>query len=170
MTRRAVVDPATAHTLIDASGVLALAGPFALMTSECCHPFAVIDLRSGESHDLPRPSELRGTDQVIVQPGATRIALGFGEPAYQGTGTQVIDVWIVDPATARAEHVPGMPAAVDLKFTSMEWTWDGRLVWLARSDGRRLVGVWRPGEPSIAVRAVRVPGRPGGSDSFVPFG
>jgi hypothetical protein len=170
VTPRAVLDPATARTLIDASGVLALAGPFALTTSACCHPLRLVDVRSGQSRDLPWPSELRGTDQVLVRPGGASIALGFGDPSYQGTGTQVTDVWLVDPATATAQHVPDMPAVVDLKFTSMAWTSDGRLVWLARRYGRRLVGVWQPGEPQIAVSVVRIPSRPSGSDSFVPLG
>jgi hypothetical protein len=170
VTPGAVVDPASDRTLIDASGVLAIAGPYALTTSECCRPLAVITESTGQSRDLAWPSELQGTDQVLVQPGGASIALGFGDPSYQGTGTQVTDVWLVDPATASVQHAPGMPAVVDLKFTSMAWTGDGRLVWLARSYGRRMVGVWRPGEPQILVRSVRFPGRPSGSDSFVPLG
>jgi hypothetical protein len=170
VTPNAVLDPATSRTLVGGSGVLALAGTFALTTSACCHPLTLVDVRTGQRRDLPWPSELRGTDQVLVRPGGASIALGFGDPSYQGTGTQVTDVWLVDPATATAQHVPDMPAVVDLKFTSMAWTSDGRLVWLARSDGRRLVGVWRPGEPQIAVRTVRISVRPSGSDSFVPLG
>lgn len=39
----------------------------------------------------------------------------------------------------RFRHLPDMPAAVSLKFTSMSWTSDGRLVMLARTAGREVV-------------------------------
>ncbi len=61
-----------------------------------------------------------------------------------------------------------MPADVTLKFTSMTWTSDGRLVFLAQTaDLGDVVAVWRPGQPRIAVRRVKLPKRSGGSDSFV---
>lgn len=60
-----------------------------------------------------------------------------------------------------------MPAAVSLKFTSMSWTGDGRLVMLAQTANRDVVAVWRPGQKRLAVRRVRLPERNGGSDSFV---
>jgi hypothetical protein len=45
-----------------------------------------------------------------------------------------------------------MPAEVALKFTSMSWTGDGRLGFLARTaDAGDVVAVWRPGQPRIAV-------------------
>jgi hypothetical protein len=49
----------------------------------------------------------------------------------------------------------------------MAWAPDGRLVFLARSGGRDVVGVWRPGQRRIAVKPVRLPERDGGSDAFV---
>jgi hypothetical protein len=79
----------------------------------------------------------------------------------------VTDVWLLDPATRRFRHLPDMPAIVDLKFTSMAWTSDGRLVMLAQSVGRTVVAVWRPGQKRVAVKPVRLPRRDGGSDSFV---
>jgi hypothetical protein len=60
-----------------------------------------------------------------------------------------------------------MPAVVALKFTSMSWTTAGRLVILARTAGREVVGVWRPGQKRIAVRRLSLPARNSGSDSFV---
>jgi hypothetical protein len=59
-----------------------------------------------------------------------------------------------------------MPAVVDLKFTSMEWTRDGRLVFLVQWNGKSFVAVWRPGEPQLEVKRVRLPKRSGGSDTF----
>jgi hypothetical protein len=60
-----------------------------------------------------------------------------------------------------------MPAAVSLKASFMSWTNDGRLVILAESGGREVIGVWRPGDKRIAVRRVRLMQRNSGSDSFV---
>jgi len=61
-----------------------------------------------------------------------------------------------------------MPAAVQLKFTSMAWASDSRLVMLAQTSGDRdLVAVWKPGQRQIALRLVRLPARNSGSDAFV---
>jgi hypothetical protein len=98
------------------------------------------------------------------------VALAFADPAWGGEGKQVFDVWLLDTETARMTHLPGMPAVVSLKRTSMAWTDDGRLVLLAESDGRDVVAVWRPGHRRLAVKDVRLPQRSGGSDSFAPIG
>jgi hypothetical protein len=66
-------------------------------------------------------------------------------------------------------ELPDMPALVSLKFTSMSWTTDGRLVFLAETGGRKVVGVWKPGRARIATERVRLPAPNSGSDSFVPF-
>ncbi len=86
-------------------------------------------------------------------------------------GIQVTDVWLLDPATRHFRHLPDMPAAVQLKFTSMAWASDSRLVMLAQTSGpsgdRDLVAVWKPGQRQIALRLVRLPARNSGSDAFV---
>jgi hypothetical protein len=108
-----------------------------------------------------------GRDEAAVQPEGTAIALSFSDAAYEGSGTQVTDLWLLDPAAASFSHLPDMPADVDLKFTSMSWTRDGRLVILAQTDRSSVVAVWRAGDARIATRAVRLPRRKSGSDSFV---
>jgi hypothetical protein len=62
-----------------------------------------------------------------------------------------------------------MPAFVALKFTSMAWTGDGRLVLLGERDGKGFVGVWRPGRRRLALKSVHLPER-AGSDAFAPVG
>lgn len=116
---------------------------------------------------LPWPSALRGRDESVLQPGGRLVALGFADPAWGGSGTQVADVWLFDRDSRTAQQLPDMPAIVSLKFTSMSWADDGRLVFLAESERRNVVGVWTPGEERIRVKAVRIPQRTGGSDSFV---
>nr|MDQ3824151.1 hypothetical protein [Actinomycetota bacterium] len=87
-------------------------------------------------------------------------------PSWAGTGKQVLDVWVLDTRTRRLTQIPGMPAVVALKETSMSWTDDGRLVLLARSGARDVVAVWRPGQRRLAIKAVRLRRSHGGSDSF----
>jgi hypothetical protein len=106
-----------------------------------------------------------GMDSPAVQPGGKLIAVAFSDPAI--AGTQATDLWLLNPARQRLRHLPDMPALVSLKFTSMAWTHDQRLVLLARTAGRDVVAVWRPGQRRIAVRTVQIPNRNSGSDSFV---
>jgi hypothetical protein len=156
-------------------GIRAIAGRFAL-TGGSREGLALVDLRTGERWQLRWPSEVGGPtsqggiDQSEVDPSGRRIAISFSDPAWQGGGTQVTDVWLLDPTTRAFQHLPDMPAAVSLKFTSMSWTGDGRLVMLAETAGRDVVAVWRPGQNRLAVRRVRLQERNSGSDSFVVWG
>ena len=100
--------------------------------------------------------------------------MSFSDPAYHLTGTQVTDVWLLDPSAGRWLHLPAMPADVALKFTSMSWTSDGRLVMLAQTPtsgpaSHVVIAVWRPGQKSLAVRSVHIPARDSGSDSFLAW-
>jgi hypothetical protein len=79
-------------------------------------------------------------------------------------------VWVLDLRSGRLVQVPGFPADVGLKLTSMAWTRDGRLVILAESGRRTVVAVWRPGRGRLALRSVRLPVRQGGSDTFAILG
>jgi hypothetical protein len=161
-----VVDPASGRTLLRTGGVWAIVGHFALTTAGASLPLRVTDLRNGQRWRVPWPSRVGGVDQAVVDRRTGLIAMDFADPAYQGSGTQVTDVWLLDPATRRLSQLPGMPAAVSLKFTSMSWTTDGRLVLLAQTAGRDVVAVWRPGWKQLAVRTVRLPVRDGGNDTF----
>jgi hypothetical protein len=64
-----------------------------------------------------------------------------------------------------------MPAFLWLKFTSMTWTDDGRLVLLGE-DGSRggFVAVWRPGWKRLALKRIPLLHRRSGSDSFATVG
>ena len=161
------MDPLTNRTLLRTNAVWAVAGHYALTDAGCCRPLTVTDLRSGGRRTLPWPSQIGSTDQAAVQPNGKLVAVDFADPAYQGSGTQVTDAWLLNPATGRLQHLPDMPAAVALKFTSMSWINDGRLVWLAQTEGHDVVAVWRPGQKRIAVRRIRLPVRDSGSDTFV---
>jgi hypothetical protein len=168
---RSIRDPRTGRILLPGkTGVWAIAGQLALTSAGSHGPLAVRNLQTGERWPLAWPSEIGGTDRAVVEAKTGLIAVDFADPAYQETGTQVTDVWLLDPASRRFQHLPDMPAAVSLKATFMSWTSDGRLVILAKSGGRELVGLWRPGDKRIAVRRVRLPHRNSGSDAFVVAG
>lgn len=168
----AVIDPVNSRRLLRTRGLWAVAGKFAL-SSESVGSLALTDLQSGAERELPWPSEIGrdggqgGRDQAAVQPGAEAIALSFSDPAYEYSSAQITDVWLLDPTDGSFSHLPDMPADVALKFTSMCWTRDGRLVILAETGGADVVAVWRPGDARIATRAVHLPLRANGSDSFI---
>ena len=167
----AVVDPASGHTLLHASSLWVIADERALSSNNSGPPLTLSDLKTGSSRQLPWPSRIGSTDQAVVQPNGGLVALDFADPAYQGTGTQVTDAWLFDPTAGRFQHLPDMPATVDLKFTSMAWATGGRLVMLAGpgsgTPGRGVVAIWKPGQKQIAIRAVRLHARTSGSDAFV---
>jgi hypothetical protein len=174
---RSVIDPASGRVLLGAGRLLAIAGNFAL-TVRLPHPLTLTDLRTGTRRALRWPSWFGGpswgTDQVAVDPSAKLIAVSFSDPAYDSTSTQVTDVWLPDPSTGRWQHLPDMPADVALKWTSMSWTSNGRLVMLARTPTsspatHAVIAVWRPGEKSLAARSVHIPARESGSDSFIAW-
>ena len=71
--------------------------------------------------------------------------------------------------TGRYRQLPGMPAQVRLKFSSMAWTSDDRLVLLLESGGRTVLAVWRPGIAHAPAAPVQLPAHTGGSDTFVPL-
>ena len=176
--RGSVIDPASGRALLRTSSLWAIAGHLALTVGKPPRPLTLTDLRTGARRALRWPSRIggpqAGADQAAVGPSAKLIALSFSNPAYQLTGTQVTDVWLLDPSTGRWQHLPGMPADVALKFTSMSWTSDGRLVLLAHTPtsgppAHDVVAVWRPGQKSLAVRSVRIPVRESGSDAFTAW-
>jgi hypothetical protein len=172
-----VIDPASGRTLLRTSSLWAIAGHLALTLGEPLHPLTLTDLRTGTRRALRWPSQIggpqAGADEAAVNPSAELIALSFSDPAYELTGVQVTDVWLLDPSTGRWQQLPDMPADVALKFTSMSWTSDGRLVMLAQTPtgptAHDVIAVWRPGETSLAIRSVHIPARDSGSDSFAAW-
>jgi hypothetical protein len=166
--RTHVFDPRTGRTVYKAPwGVLAV-GRRHLLLAGPGRQFTLVDPSSRSKRLLPWPSILAGIDEPAVDPQGRYIALAFADPAWEGGGRQALDVWLLDTRTAELTQVPDMPAFVSLKLTSMVWTDDGRLVLLAES-GRDVVATWRPGQPRLLVKELRLRERGGGSDSFAPL-
>jgi hypothetical protein len=169
VNRTRVLDPVTGRTVVETRwGVVAAAGR-KLVLAGPGERFTLLDAPTRSQRRLPWPSLLRSMDQPAVDPRGRLIALAFADPAWNGSGAQVLDVWLLDTETAKLTQLPGMPAFVSIKFTSMAWTDDGRLVILAETRGKGTVAVWRPGQRRLAVRPVRLTRRTGGSDAFAPL-
>jgi hypothetical protein len=167
--RTRVVDPLTGRTILTTPyGVLAVSGK-RLVLAGPEKAFTLLDSATGTQQKLAWPSILYGLDEPKADYQGRLVALAFADPAWQSGAHQAMDVWLLDTRTGGLTHLPGMPAFVSLKFTSMEWTRDGRLVILGESAGSGFVAVWRPGAAKLQIRRVRLPLRTSGSDSFAPL-
>jgi hypothetical protein len=166
-TGRSIIDPRNGRILSRRAGAWAKTRDLLLTSQPSRRRITLVDVKNGREWALTWPSNIGGADQAAVEPRGRLIALSFSDPAYEGSGTQVTDIWLLDVVTRRFQHLPNLPAAVSLKETSMAWTEDGRLVILGVSGGRGLVAVWRPGAERLAVRRIAVPPREIGSDAFV---
>jgi hypothetical protein len=172
--RTRLIDPRTLRKVVATrQGVLAVAGRRVLLAGGVLHTpgyrFTLLDSATGDRHRFAWPSMLADLDSPGVDPRGRYIAMAFADPSYQLSGYQVLDVWVLDTETAELTHLPGTPAYVSLKGTSIAWTHDGRLVLLGEVDGRAFVGVWRPGEKRISLKSVRLPSREGATDAFAPL-
>jgi hypothetical protein len=170
VNRTRVLDPFTGRTVRKTRwGVLAATGEKLLLEGPGDR-FTLLDAATGAERRLPWPSSVTfGVDhQPAIDPRGRLVVLGFATP-WDGHG-QVLDVWLLDTETAELTQLPGMPAYVSLKRTSMAWTHDGRFVLLGESGGKEVVAVWSPGRKRLAVKTVHLPERNSGSDSFAPLG
>jgi hypothetical protein len=61
---------------------------------------------------------------------------------------------MLDTTRGSFTHVPGYPARVAIKFSSVFWTADGRLAIAAEGGGRTVLGLWRPGMRTLPLRVI----------------
>jgi hypothetical protein len=150
-----------------AADLLAATGQLVLTSAEPLAPLTLSDLRSRVSWRLGWPSRLRGgTHIAAVHPNGRDIAVGFhGLAAPGGEG---YDLWLLNTATRRWQHLPDLPAAdIAAKATDMAWTGDGRLVVLTQTATLgQVVAVWRPGQPRLALRQITLPTPSPGTDTL----
>jgi hypothetical protein len=167
----ALVDPDDGHRLASYPVVHAVAGDLVLWGDEELDqgPFTLTNRRTGIDQQIPRPSRVGQAGGGLLNPDRRLLAVEFADPAWDGGPAQLLDVWMLDLRTRRWSQLPGMPLLAALKFTSMAWTGDGRLLLLGSFDrvGDALAQ-WRPGQDQLAVRRLRLPADRAGSDSFVP--
>jgi hypothetical protein len=144
-------------------------GDLVLSTVEPGRLVALTDVRGGEAQRLPWPSGLG--DHVMGLVGGHpdgRLAHVAFYPA-RSTAEQTLDVWLLDLPTRSWRRLPDMPLRLAPAKPQLRWTADGRLLLLAGlADGTGMVALWRPGQPRVAVRPVRLPTREeGGGYRFV---
>jgi hypothetical protein len=142
-------------------------GDLVLSTVEPGRLVALTDVRSGVGHRLPWPSKL-GAHVMGLTGGHPdgRLAHVAFYPASSGA-EQTLDVWLLDTTTRRWQQLPDMPLRLAPSKPQLRWTADGRLLLLAGlpDDPAIVVAVWRPGEPRVAVRRVKLP-EPGPRGGF----
>jgi hypothetical protein len=138
-------------------------GDLVLSTLEPGRLVALTDLGSGVSHRLPWPSSLDDHVMGLIEghPDGRLATVAF-YPARSGV-EQTLDVWLLDLASRRWRRLPDMPLRLAPSKPQLQWTADGRLLLLAglADEPASVVAVWRPGEPRIATRRVRLPGTAG---------
>jgi hypothetical protein len=128
---------------------------------------SLVNLATHKRQSLGWPSRLQFGYQLFPDPAGPYVAIEFADPAYPGysvpvsaneqTIGQAADLWLLDTRTAALTHIPGFPILESLKQSGVAWTADGRLVIAARGgsfsqpDTRTVIGVWRPGQRTLAV-------------------
>jgi hypothetical protein len=137
----------------------AAGGDLVLGTVEPGRLVGLTDLRGGASHRLPWPSPLPDHVMGLIEPhpDGRLVSVAF-YPARDGD-EQTLDLWLLDLTTRHWRRLPDMPLRLAPSKPQATWTADGRLLLLAglADEPASLVAVWRPGEPRIAVRRVRLP-------------
>jgi hypothetical protein len=141
-----------------AANLLAATGQLLLTSAEPQAPLTLTNLASHRSWRLGWPTRLRGgTHIAAVHPNGRDIAVGFHGLA--APGEEGYDLWLLNTASRRWQHLPDLPAAdVAVKATDLAWTRDGRLVVLTGTATHgQVVAVWRPGQPRLALRPLELP-------------
>jgi hypothetical protein len=143
-------------------------GDLVLSTVEPGRLIALTDLCSGASHRLRWPSTLNDHVMGLIDahPEGRLVSVAF-YPAHSGA-EQTLDLWLLDITTRDWQQLPDMPLRIGPSKPQAAWTADGRLLLLAGladDPASGLVAVWRPGQPRMAVRHVRLP-EPGPPSGF----
>jgi hypothetical protein len=169
--RGALLDPATGRVVARYPEVHGVAGGQVLWGGPERHagPFTLTDLRTGSSRQVPRPTPHGEAGLGVPSPDGRLLAVEFADLSWSRVKGQVSDIWLLDVRTRRWRRLPGTPLITGVKFMSMAWAADGRLV-LAGDFERfgKALAVWRPGQDHLAVKRLPLPDA-AGSDSFVPW-
>ena len=141
-------------------------GRFTLTERSDGGPFTLGDRRTGARHRIARPTPDLWSGSGLPSPDGRLLAVEFVDLSWSRVKGQVSDIWLLDLRGRRWRRLPGMPLITAVKFMSMAWAGDGRLVLVGDFDrfGEALA-VWRPGQDHLAVRRIDLPSYDG-SDSF----
>jgi hypothetical protein len=169
--KRVLLDTGTGRVVARYPEVLGVVGDLVLWggPERDAGSFTLTDRRTGTRQRIPRPTPHGLGDLGQASPGGRLLAVEFVDLSWTRVQGQVDDIWVLDLRTRRWRHLPGTPLITGVKFMSMQWTADGRLV-LAVDFERfgEAVVVWRPGQDHLAVKRLDLPDY-AGSDTFVVF-
>ena len=114
----------------------------------------LVNLATGARRTITWPAAPAGYELglLIPAPGGARVAVELFDavthPAFAA------DLWVLDAQNGALTHVPGFPALEGIKQSSVAFTTDGRLLIPSHYQGRNVLGVWRPGAATLAIRAL----------------
>jgi hypothetical protein len=166
--RQALLDPGTGRVVASYPAILGVAGSLVLWGAnpDDGGPFTLTDRRTGARHRVARPTPDAWAGSGLPSPDGRLLAVEFVDASWSRVKGQVSDIWRLDLRGRRWRRLPGAPLITAVKFMSMAWTGDGRLVLVGDFDrfGEALA-VWRPGQDHLAVRRLDLPAYDG-SDSF----
>jgi len=158
--KSALLDPGTGRVVASYPEVLGVVGDLVLWGDQerGAGPFTLTNRRTGARHRVPRPTPHGLADLGQASPDGRLLAVEFVDLSWARVQGQVDDIWLLDLRTRRWRHLPGTPLITGVKFMSMRWTADGRLV-LAGDFERfgEAVVVWRPGQDHLAVKRLDLP-------------
>jgi hypothetical protein len=165
----ALLDPGSGRIVARYPEVLGVAGDLVLWSERDDGPLTLTNRRTGASQPVPRPTPHGQAGLGQASPDGRLLAIEFGDTSWSRVQGQVSDIWLLDLQARSWRRLPGMPLITGLKFMSMAWTGDGRLV-LAGDFERfgEAMATWRPGQEQLAVKRLTLPDY-AGSDSFVPL-
>ena len=164
--KSALLDPGTGRVVARYPEVLGVVGDLVLWGDQerGAGPFTLTNRRTGARHRVPRPTPhgLAAAPTAGCWPSSSSTCRG---PACRARWTTLAAGPPDPPLAAPA----GTPLITGVKFMSMQWTADGRLV-LAGDFERfgEAVVVWRPGQDHLAIKRLDLPDY-AGSDTFVAF-
>jgi hypothetical protein len=170
-TKAALLDPGTGRVKARYPEVHGVVGDLVLWGDHerNAGPFTLTNRRTGARHPVPRPTPHGWAGSGEASPDGRLLAVEFADLSWSWVKGQVSDIWLLDLRTRRWRRLPGMPLITGVKFMSMAWTGDGRLV-LAGDFERygKALATWRPGQDHLAVKRLALPAF-AGSDTFVPW-
>jgi hypothetical protein len=143
-------------------------GDMVLSTLEPGRLITLTDLGSGVSHRLRWPSTLSDHVMGLIDPHPEGRLVSVAFYPAHSRAEQTLDLWLLDLTTRDWRQLPDMPLRLGPSKPQVSWTADGRLLLLAGladDPASGLVAVWRPGQPRIATRRVRLP-EPGPPSGF----
>ncbi len=121
-----LIDPVTGRAVHQFPRVLAITKDRMLLAE--LTKFSLLDLRNNQRTPVERPVTNGSPGPVVPSRDGYRVAVVFGDPAWQGTATQTADIWVLALDTLSWTRAPSMPIVAPLKQVAVEWTEDNDLV------------------------------------------